>query len=401
MKYIDDDEKLRLIRDQMPATKKVYYLNNGTNGPLPKITAEIIQEEARKEYEEGRYLPFLNELYENIDITRKLLSKIMGASYEEIALTQSTTEAINIVLWGLNWLKGDEVITTNIEHTSVLAPLAQIKNRKGITVKYISVNYADEYNEKEFLKNLENMITPRTKLFAVSHVSFATGMKFPIKKIVETCHKYNVQVLVDGAQGAGAALINLHDVGVDYYAIAGRKWLLGPEGIGALYIAKNRISEVDPTFISPSSIKNRHDIDINSPYIIPAPFAARYQIATAMYTPTLLGFQKSLEYFINEIGVKWAINRIEMLAKYVRNLIVDIPGVKIITPAGTEAGFIHFKVDGWKPEDICKVMNEKKFMIRPVPKNHLPAPIRISTGFYVTEEELKLFADELRKVIVG
>ncbi len=399
MKYKNDNEKLKIIREQMPATLKVHYLNNGTNGPLPKVTADAIQKEAEKEFLEGRYLPFISELYENMDITRKLLAEIVGASYEEIALTQSTTEALNIVLWGINWQSGDEVITTNIDHTSVIAPLAQVKARRGITVKYVSVKYGEEYNEDKFLLNVKKMITPRTRMLVVPHVSFATGMTFPIKKLVDMCHEHNVMVMVDGAQGAGAVSTNMHELGVDFYAIAGRKWLLGPEGIGALYIAKDRISEVDPTFISPCTIKNRHDIDINSPYIIPAPFAARYQIATAMYTPTLLGFQKSLEYLINDVGVDWATNRIAKLSKYVRELICDLPGVEIITPAGTEAGFMHFKVKGWEPSELCKILNEKKFMVRPVPKQHLPAPIRISTGFYVTEEELRLFADALKEII--
>ena len=179
-------------------------------------------------------------------------------------------------------------------------------------------------------------------MLVVSHVSFATGMTFPIKKMAEICRRHDVMILVDGAQGAGAVDFNVHEMDVDFYALAGRKWLLGPEGVGALYISKKRIPEIDPTFISPCTIRDRHDIDINSPYIIPAPFAARYQIATAMYSPILLGFQKSLQYMLEEVGIKWATDRIRHLALYVRKLIADSPGMKIVTPPGTEAGFIHF-----------------------------------------------------------
>lgn len=399
MRYENDSVKLEALREQMPASRKVHYLNNGTNGPIPKVSYEAIRNEVEKEYIEGRYLPFISELYAEMDNTRKLLAKLVGASFEEIALTQSTTESLNIIFWGLNWQPGDEVIATNIDHTSVIAPLAQVKMRKGITIKYISVDYGDEYNEDKFLNDLVNMITPRTRMVVFPHVSFSTGMKFPIKKIVEICHENHVMVMADGAQGAGAVNLNLHELGIDFYAIAGRKWLLGPEGIGALYIRNDRISQVDPIFISPCTIKNRHEIDINSPYIIPAPFAARYQIATAMYMPTLLGFKKSLEFLTDDVGIDWATDRIKKLAKYVRQLIVDLPGVTVITPEGTEAGFIHFKVEGWEPSELCKLLNEKKFMVRPVPKQHLPAPIRISTGFYVTEEELDDFAKELEKIL--
>jgi len=399
LEYVNDIEKIEALRKQMPATTKVHYLNNGTNGPIPKAAYEAMKAEADKEFYEGRYLPFLSDLYNTMDDTRKLLGQILGASYEEIALTQSTTESLNIVFWGLNLQPGDEVIVTNSDHTSAIAPLAQVKMKKGITVKFMDVDYGDEYSDEKLLNKLSEMFTPRTRLVVFPHVSFTIGLTFPLKKIVDLCHDNKIMVMADGAQSAGATSINLNESKIDFYAIAGRKWLLGPEGIGALYIRKDRIPEVDPIFISPCTIKNRHDIDINSPYIIPAPFAARYQIATAMYMPTLLGFKKSLEFLIEDVGVEWAIKRINHLSNYVKDLIKDLPGVRIITPAGKEAGFMHFHVDGWKPSELCKLLNEKKFMVRPVPEQHLPAPIRISTGFYVTEEELELFAEELKKII--
>ncbi len=178
-------EKLMMLRNDMPATQKVHYLNNGTNGPLPRVVAEAMKHEAEVEFNEGRYLPFISELYKDMDKTRELLAEIVGASYEEIALTQSTTEAINIVLWGINWLPGDEVITTNVDHTAVLAPLAQIKSRRGITVKYVDVKYGEEYDEAAFLEDVRSKITPRTRMLALPHVSFTTGMTFPVKKLVD------------------------------------------------------------------------------------------------------------------------------------------------------------------------------------------------------------------------
>ncbi|MGD9043592.1 MAG: aminotransferase class V-fold PLP-dependent enzyme [Desulfobacterales bacterium] len=228
---------------------------------------------------------------------------------------------------------------------------------------------------------------------------FYPGLTFPLKKIADLCHANDVYVLVDGAQGPGAIPINLHELGVDFYAFTGRKWLCGPEGVGALYVSRKRISEVDPTFISPSSIRDRHDLDICSPYVIPAPFAARYHIATAMNKPLLLGFQKSLEYLLEHVGIDWITTRVPRLARYVRQLMANLPGIELITPAGTEAGFVHFHVKGWEPKDLCSLLNKKKFMVRPVPEPHLPTPARISTGFYNTEEELDLFTEALSELI--
>ncbi|MCK5912562.1 MAG: aminotransferase class V-fold PLP-dependent enzyme, partial [Desulfuromusa sp.] len=300
---------------------------------------------------------------------------------------------------GLRWNSGDEVITTNMEHPAALAPLALIKSRHGITVKYVDVEYGEKYDENKFLSDLEQMITARTRLLVISHVSFSTGLTFPLKKITDLCHAHNVYVLVDAAQSIGAIPVNLRELGVDFCAFTGRKWLCGPEGVAALYVAKNRISEVDPTFISPSSIRNRHDLDIYSPYVIPAPLAARYHIATAMNKPLLLGFQKSLEYLLDQVGIDCFTARVQRLALHARELIGNLPGVELVTPEGAGAGFVHFHVKGWEPEDLCGLLNKKKFMVRPVPKPHLPMPVRISTGFYNSEEELELFTEALSELI--
>lgn len=396
---IDDNDKVNAIREQMPATTAVHYLNTGTNGPLSKMSADAMKAEAEKEFLQGRYLPFIEELYDEMDITRNRLAHMLGASYDEIALTHSTTEGLNIILWGLRWLAGDEVVTTSLEHVAGLEPLALIKSRYGIVVKYVDVKYGEAYDEEEFVSSIEKEITPRTRLLLVSHVSTSTGITFPIKKLVEICHAHNVYVLVDGAQSAGAIPVNMHDLGVDFYAIAGRKWLCGPEGIGILYIAKNRISQVDPTFMSPTSVNKRSDLDMLSPYVVPAPFAARYQLATAMYMPTLMGFQKSLEYLVEHVGMEWIFTRIRDLARHMQGLIREIPGVEVVTPLGKEAGMVEFLVKGWDPDDLCARLNQRNFMIRPEPKHQLPAPARISTGFYNTVEELDQLAEAIREII--
>jgi L-cysteine/cystine lyase len=397
--FNEDKAKINSIRQQMPATTAVHYLNTGTNGPLPKMAADAMKSEAEKEYLQGRYLPFIEQLYAAMDTTRNLMARMVGASYDEIALTHSTTEALNIVLWGLNWQPGDEVVTTSLEHVASLAPLSLIKARYGIVIKYINVEYGDDYDEEAFISAVNQAITPRTRLFVISHVSTSTGITFPLKELVDVCHSRNVYVLADGAQAVAAIPVNMHQLGVDFYAMAGRKWLCGPEGIGVLYIAKDKISQVDPTFISPASVRQRSDLDMLSPYVIPAPFAARYQLATAMYMPTLLGFQKSLEYLLDDVGMEWIFSRIRHLARHTQSLIREIPGIKIVTPPGKEAGLVEFLIEGMDPETLCAHLNNRNFMIRPEPKHQFPAPARISTGFYNTEEELDQLAQAIDEIV--
>jgi L-cysteine/cystine lyase len=381
-------EKIEDIRKELPALNSCVYLNTGTNGPLCRATAEIMKAESEKEYLEGRYLPFISELYKDMDETRRLVADFIGANYEEIALTHTATEGMNLILWGINWQPGDEIITTNREHVASLAPIAIIKSKFGINVKYVEVEYGDNYNEQKFLNNFRKRITQKSKLLVVSHVSFSTGLTFPLKKLAKICHKNNMYILVDGAQGAGAVPLDVHDFDIDFYSLAGRKWLLGPEGISALYVARHRISEIDPTFISPSSIRDRHDLDIESPFIIPAPYAARFQTATAINRPILLGFKEALIFLTKDVGKEWLLDRIENLVSYLREKLELVPEITIVTPRGKEGGFIHFLVNGREPGELCSLMNERKYMIRPVPSQHLPAPIRVSVGFYNTKSEL-------------
>ncbi len=394
-----EEKKLERLRKEMPALSSCVYLNTGTNGPLCRATAEVMKSEEEKEFLEGRYLPFITELYKDMDETRQLLADFIGAEMDEVALTHSATEGMNLILWGLNWQAGDEIITTNREHVAGLAPISLVSSRFGLTVKYIEAEYGEEYDEERFLERFRRSISKRSRLFVVSHVSFSTGLTFPLKKLAKICHENDMYILVDGAQGAGATDLDLHDSGVDFYSLAGRKWLLGPEGISALFIAKDRIPEVSPTFISPSSVNDRHDLDIASPYVIPAPYAARYQTATAINRPILLGFKEALKFISHEVGKECLLEQIASSISYLRAKLETIPGIEIVTPAGKEAGFIHFLLENWKPAEFCSAMNARGYMIRPVPKQHLPAPIRVSVGFYNTREELDGLIKTMLEVI--
>ncbi len=396
-----ESEKVERIRGELPAVNNCVYLNTGTNGPLCRATAEVMREESEKEYREGRYLPFISELNKEMDVVRRMVGDFIGADPEEVALTHSATEGMNLILWGVNWQPGEEIITTNREHVASLAPISLVTNRFGLSVKYLETEYGDDYDEDRFIDQFRRSISRRSRLLVVSHVSFSTGMLFPLKKLADICHEHDMWILVDGAQGAGATPLDVRELGVDFYSIAGRKWLLGPEGIAALYVARECISQISPTFISPSSVNHRHDLDIASPYVIPAPYAARFQTATAINRPILLGFREALRFLRDEVGKEWLLERIVTSVTYLRKRLEQIPEVDIVTPAGTEAGFIHFTVDGWRPADFCAILNERRYMIRPVPEQHLPAPIRISVGFYNTRGELDGLLENIIDVISG
>ena len=205
------------------------YLNAGTDGPLPARAVEAARARFEHELREGRsgrvHWDGLDALCET---TRSRLAALMGASPDEVALTRSATDAINLVLAGLTLGPGDEVLTTDEEHPGLLAPLAAFRRRTGAAVRVAPFDQVAE------------AVGDRTKLIAVSHISWMTGRRAP----VESLHETGVPLLLDGAQGLGAVPVDVHALGCAFYAVAGQKWLCGPDGTGALFVAGDWIERL-------------------------------------------------------------------------------------------------------------------------------------------------------------
>ena len=170
--------------------------------------------------------------------TRERLAALIGAESDEVALTDSTTHGVNTVVWGLPWQSGDEVVTTDVEHPGILVPLHHLARRFGIGLRIVPP------------AAVRGAISERTRPVALSHVSFSTGAVLPVMEVVAS----GVPVLVDGAQAVGAVPVDVHALGVDFYAFSGQKWLCGPEGTGGLYVRRG--SSLEATFVSTHSLRS-------------------------------------------------------------------------------------------------------------------------------------------------
>ena len=205
------------------------YLNAGTDGPLPARAVEAARARFVHELREGRsgrvHWDGLDALCET---TRRRLAALMGASPDEVALTRSATDAINLVLAGLTLGPGDEILTTDEEHPGLLAPLAALRRRTGAAVRVAPFDHAAE------------AVGDRTKLIAVSHISWMTGRRAAVESLRET----GIPLLLDGAQGLGAVPVDVHALGCAFYAVAGQKWLCGPDATGALFVAGDWIQRL-------------------------------------------------------------------------------------------------------------------------------------------------------------
>lgn len=227
------------LRAEFPVLEHVAYLNAGTDGPAPRRALERASQRTAVVLEQGRSSDVNARQLRTIESAlRGGYAAAVGADADEIALTHGTADGISTVLWGLHLRRRDEILTSDEEHLSLLAPLAAVSKKFGVDVRAAP------------LDELANAVGPRTRLVACSHVSWITGQVAEVDAIVAT----GVPVLLDGAQAAGAIPVDVHSVGCDYYAASGQKWLCGPEGSGFLYVRRDRQRTLSPPWPSVLSL---------------------------------------------------------------------------------------------------------------------------------------------------
>jgi L-cysteine/cystine lyase len=207
-------------------------------------------------------------------------------------------------------------------------------------------------------------------------------------------HRHNVPSLVDGAQSAGAIPIDMSASRVDFYAMPGQKWLCGPEGIGALYVRSDRLDLLSPTFVGFNSFGNTTSGDLDGD-LLPAQGSLRYEVGT-IYRPGIKAMAKNLNWLQETIGWDWIYSRIAHLAGYTYDSLKSLAGVSIITPPCPQAGMITFTLDGCDLGNTMAKMDEENIIIRSIkPFNGL----RVSTGFYNTEEDIDRLVSVLKKLL--
>ena len=228
---------LDAIREQIPATKNAVYLNSGWSGPSPRSVVEAIKTRLDYESEEG---PTTRPVFESGKAiqahAKESVASLLNVTPEEILMTQCTTDGLNVVLNGLPWEEGDEVITFGLEHPSVLIPAYHLKSSRGVLVNPLPLNPSD--SKEDIINRVLNAITSKTRMLFLSHIQYTCGLKMPVRELRELTKSRGIWMLIDGAQTAGHITLDMRELDCDFYAIPGQKWLLGPDGVGALYIRK-------------------------------------------------------------------------------------------------------------------------------------------------------------------
>ncbi|MBA2286401.1 MAG: aminotransferase class V-fold PLP-dependent enzyme [Ktedonobacteraceae bacterium] len=385
---MSDLTHVQRIRQEMPATTSHLYLNTGTFGPLPRCVTQAIQERLQREWSEGRLGPASFETMESIyGDARRRSAQLLNADTQEIALTDNTGEGMNSISYGLNWREGDEVITTNQEHISALAPLYQIRERFGVVLRIADLGPLGERPAEEAIAAL---ITPRTRLIVLSHVSFQTGTVLNVSAVTRLGRAAGIPVLVDGAQSAGAIPVDVKALDVDFYAIPMQKWLCGPDGTGALYVNSASQHYVRATYVGYFSMKHEEGIEWELHQ-----HAQCFELG-GRHSAALAGQSAGLAWLEETVGHPWLFERIASLNVHAAEVLKAVPGVTILTPQPGASGLLAFTLEGHDPEEVVnRVREEHNIYIRSIHEMH---SLRISTGFYNTQEEIETLAQALRKL---
>jgi len=375
-----DADRLAAARAALPALEAGIYLNTGSVGPLPAETAAAMDQLSTYELTTGRAHPdYFLETLQRMAEARAAVAAVLVADPADIALTHSTTDGMNIGTWALDWKAGDRAVTTSLEHPGGIGALVNLRDRLGVELDFVDVGTADDVDA--VLAAFDAAIDERTRLVAISHVLWASGAVMPIAGIAEIAHARGAILVVDGAQSAGAIPVELAATGADVYAISAQKWLLGPEGMGAVAVAPGVRDRLAPAFGGHFSFETIDRLGV----AVPWPDARRFE-SSNFHRPSIVGMARSIGWLSMFVGLDWIYQRGAAMARLAADRLAAIEGVELLTPRERMATLVTFRIAGWTAQAALDELGARVFAIaRTVP---LVDAVRISVGFFNSEAEL-------------
>jgi len=383
--------------------KPLVYLDSANSSQKPKVVIDRISNFYETEFSNvGRSVHTLAVKATNrFEATRDILKKYLNAKYrEEIIFTKGATESINLVAssYGEKYIKeGDEILITELEHHSNYVPWHFLRKNKGAVIKFAPVNKNGEVEIDEIKKLISN----KTKIIAITHISNVTGAVMPIKKIVDIAKEKNIPVLVDGTQGAPHMQIDMQDLGCDFYVISCHK-MYGPNGLGVLYAKKKWLDDLPPYQGGGGMIDEVKKDDITF-----ADSPTKFEAGT-MQTAEVVAFAEAIN-FIQKLGIKNIAAHENEILEYGFEKLKKNNSVTIIGNPKHRGSVLCFTIKGIHPHDIATILDDDGVAIRAGhhccqilhEKLGIAATARASIGVYNTKEDIDILCkaiDNCKKV---
>ncbi len=398
---IDKVRKDFPVLQQTVRGNPLIYLDNAATTQKPWAVINRVHKFDSEEYgtvRRGAY--YLSEGSTRMyDEARKKVAGLLGTpDANEIIFTSGTTQAINLVAYSFRKAfinEGDEVIISNIEHHANTVPWQVCCEERGATLKVIPVNDRGEL----ILEEYEKLLSPRTKMVAVNHVSNALGTVNPIRQITEMAHKAGARVLIDGAQSTPHMQLDVKAIDCDFYTFSGHK-MYGPSGIGGLYGRMELLKEMPPYVTGGDMIQQ---VTIEKTTYNPPP--SRFEAGTPPISQ-VIGLGAAVDY-LQAIGLDKIAEYEHSLLEYGTRKLNEIEEIRIIGTASEKASILSFVSDVIHPHDVVTLLDQDGIACRgghhcaqPTMKRYqVPATTRASVSFYNKYDELDALAESLRKAI--
>lgn len=401
-------EKIENIRAEFPIlAEKIYskpliYFDNGATTQKPRCVVERI--------ENGYYhlnanihrgVHFLSQkATEAHEAARQTVAEFLGTTHrEEIIFTRGTTEAINLVAFsfGEAFCKaGDEIIVSVMEHHSNIVPWQMLCERKNMKLRVIPMNENGELDIEAY----QSLLNERTKLVSVTHVSNVLGTINPVKELIEIAHSKDIPILIDGAQSVPHIKVNVTELDADFYVFSGHK-IYGPTGIGVLY-GKEKWLNAIPPYQGGGEMISTVTFEKTSYNELPYKFEAG--------TPDYIGSTALAEalHYVMEIGIDEISVYEHELTTYATKRLLEIEKMRIIGTATNKSAVISFLVGSIHPYDIGMLLDKLGIAVRTghhcaqplIDSLGIPGTVRASFAFYNTKEEIDIFVDALKRVVL-
>jgi len=373
------------------------YFDNAATSLTPRQVVDAMVRyllECRANVGRGSYRLALEatSAYEEV---RKKVARFIGARATEVAFVKNATEAINLVAMGLRWCRGENIVTTALEHHSNVLPWIRTARLYSLEVRFARPRRDGTLAVEEF----ERLVDDNTRIIAVAHVSNVLGTISPIKEIAKIAKSRGALLLIDAAQSAPHMPINVKELGCDFLAFSAHK-MCGPPGVGVLYVEDS--VQLDPLVVGGGVVA---DASLHDYKLLEKPHA--FEAGTPPIGD-VIGLGAAVDY-LSRLGLENIMKHELELAKKLRELLIEVPDVKVLGPEEPQTGIVSFSVRDVKAEDVALALGNLNICVRagfhcaiPLVRDVLGEKlgvVRASLYLYNTEEEVEKFVDSLREVV--
>ena len=377
-----DEDYWAVIQNAFTVTRGIINLNNGGVSPSPRIVTEAMVRYTWQQEDATAYTMW--EILEpQSETIRTGLAELFGCDREEVAITRNASESLEILLMGMDFKAGDEILTTTQDYPRMLTTLRQREKREGLKLKLIQIPIPPR-NLNEITAAFEKGITDRTRLILIAHQVNITGQITPVKAVCDMARAKGIETIVDGAHSFAQFDFKQKDLGCDYFGTSLHKWLYAPKGTGMLYVKRDKIEKLWPLMAAESKqasdIRKFEEIGTHSA-------AIKLAIGEALL-------------FHNGIGGKRKEARLRYLSRYWMNRLKDAPKIKFHTsfdPAQSCA-IANVEIEGVSSEAIGKHLFAKHHIfVTPIVHDEFQG-LRITPNVYTTVSELNRFCEQMELI---